>query len=446
MLPRISEKFPRYIEHNPSVPVWCVTPNSGRSIHRYFDSSPFSPSGRLLAAARLPYENRLPSPGDDCQIVITDLASGDERVVTSTKGWDTQVGPHIHWGINDDTILFNDLDPVSWRPYSVIHDLRTGKQERLDGPIYTVSSDKRFAITPNLSRTGLVQAGYGVVTPSHVPAAEENDGIYRTDLDTGLHHQLISLAELSKQIGPSINLRPNQPGFLLGFHMSMNRDNSRLLCILRWMWQPTLGKQALLDLYRHASRPARFACARLRLSKISRKIKLPSMVFNTLVTMGTDGSNIKVVIPAERYAAGGHHPNWCPDGRSILMNLRVDGIMRLMRFDVDAGTSQILGNRITGSGHPTLHPNNRHVLTDCYPFEAVAPGDGTSLLRLIDTKANTESSLVRIAANADFKGPKLEMRLDPHPAWNEQFNRIAFNGYAGGTRRVYVADLDQIGL
>lgn len=32
----ISEGFPEYNLFNPKVTVWCVTPNEGRIIHRFF--------------------------------------------------------------------------------------------------------------------------------------------------------------------------------------------------------------------------------------------------------------------------------------------------------------------------------------------------------------------------------------------------------------------------
>jgi hypothetical protein len=48
--------FPRYDRFNPAVPVWCVTPNLDRVIHRFHLSSPFSPSGRYLGLTRLSRE------------------------------------------------------------------------------------------------------------------------------------------------------------------------------------------------------------------------------------------------------------------------------------------------------------------------------------------------------------------------------------------------------
>lgn len=53
----------RYTQFAPAVPVTGVTPGIGGAIHRFHDTSPFSPSGRYLAMTCFPFEDRLPPPG-----------------------------------------------------------------------------------------------------------------------------------------------------------------------------------------------------------------------------------------------------------------------------------------------------------------------------------------------------------------------------------------------
>lgn len=53
--------------------------------------------------------------------------------------------------------------------------------------------------------------------------------------------------------------------------------------------------------------------------------------------------------------------------------------------------------------------------------------------------ANVGRCLVRLFTRASVRDPAL--RVDPHPAWDRQGRFIVFNGFAGGTRRVYVADM-----
>ena len=51
---QISRSFPNYENFSPRVPVWCVTPERPACIHRFFDTSPISPSGRYVALFQLP--------------------------------------------------------------------------------------------------------------------------------------------------------------------------------------------------------------------------------------------------------------------------------------------------------------------------------------------------------------------------------------------------------
>ena len=108
----LAAHFPRYTEHNPDVPVYVVC--KGRTIHRFFDTSPISPSGRYLALLRMPYEERSPSAGDAGDIVLVDLQSGQERTVAQSRGWEVQVGANVQWGRSDAELYFNeDYFPVS---------------------------------------------------------------------------------------------------------------------------------------------------------------------------------------------------------------------------------------------------------------------------------------------------------------------------------------------
>ncbi|GAH43070.1 unnamed protein product, partial [marine sediment metagenome] len=89
---QISRSFPNYENFSPRVPVWCVTPERPACIHRFFDTSPISPSGRYVALFQLPAEDSVPAPGDAGNIVLVDLATGEDRVVAETCGWETQMG------------------------------------------------------------------------------------------------------------------------------------------------------------------------------------------------------------------------------------------------------------------------------------------------------------------------------------------------------------------
>jgi len=201
-----------------------------------------------------------------------------------------------------------------------------------------------------------------------------------------------------------------EPGAFYGFHVKWNRTGDRLMFVLRWLPHDPSEKQRFF-----------------------------------VITMMADGSDIRCAIPWSEWSKGGHHPDWAPDGVTVTMNLNIHGEgMRFISARHDGANLKLLEPNIRGSGHPTLHPNGRTIVTDAYPKEPVASGDGTVPIRVIDIEKGTEINAVRMQTVPAYAGPKGELRVDPHPAWDSNYRRIAFNGFFGGTRRVYVADLSEL--
>ena len=440
MYHNLSRLFPRYTDFDPLVPTWCVTPNLGRTIHRFFDTSPFSPSGRYLALTRLPFEDRLPSPGDVAEIVLIDLATSEEHIVAETRAWDTQLGAQVQWGTQDTQLFFNDLDITTWRAFGVILDPLSGSKKTLDGTVYMVSPDGRWAISPCLLRTGVTQPGYGVIVPpERVPVnhgASAEDGLYITDTLSGKCKLLVSLQQIVDTAIPALAPKEFQAGDFYGFHVKWNPQGNRLMLVLRWVPRQKGAKTR-----------------------------------SQVITMKADGTDIRVAIPVSEWDKGGHHPNWCPDGKTLMMNLKIhesvtssvyqrlfgkiqrvmlrtlginnDG-MRFVRAQYDGSGYEVMNDTVLGSGHPSLHPNEKYIITDTYLHEPGAFGDGTTPIRLVDLDTGNDVTLVRINSEPSYKGPRGELRVDPHPAWDREFRRLAFNAYVDGTRRVYVADLTNV--
>jgi Tol biopolymer transport system component len=161
--------------------------------------------------------------------------------------------------------------------------------------------------------------------------------------------------------------------------------------------------------------------------------------------MDADGGNVRLAVSAEQWARGGHHPNWCPDGEHVLMNLNTQGDgIRFARLPRDGSACETLAPRIAGSGHPTLHPDGRHLLTDAYVDEPLAFGDGTAPIRLVNVATGVETLLARIRIQPLAEKATGALRVDPHPAWDRSYARIAFNACPDGRRQVFVADLREV--
>lgn len=98
---KIHESFPTYNDFSPLLETWCVTPSRRGVIHRFFDTSPFSPSGRYMALFQMPFEDRWPQPGDSGAVLLVDLQTGQTREIASTCGWEMQLGANVQWGGTD---------------------------------------------------------------------------------------------------------------------------------------------------------------------------------------------------------------------------------------------------------------------------------------------------------------------------------------------------------
>lgn len=422
-IPNLSSSFPRYSKFNPPVPIYCLTPNTDAVIHRFFDSNPISPSGRYLAVTKFPCEDRTPRPGEAAQIVVVDLDTGSEKVVAETLGWDTQLGAQVQWGSSDDALFFNDIDTEKWIPVGVQLDINTRKIHHLPGTIYHVSPDGKHVASPCLLRTARTQLGYGVLAPPNkIPVnhgAPDDDGLYVTNLVTDECRLLVSLRQIVDAC-PALQEDEYRNGNFYAFHAKWNPQGDRLMLVVRWVpptpvWRRLLSKAAS--------------------KKYMRK---------HVVTMAADGTDVQLAVSAEDWARGGHHPNWCPDGRHVMMNLNIHGDgLRFVQFRYDGGPPEIMHNAM-GSGHPSLHPNGRFVLTDTYPYEAISYGDGTVPIRLIDMSTDTEHVLARMMMQPGYVGSSREMRVDAHPAWDSSGTIVIFNGFANGTRQVFAADTSAI--
>ncbi|MGI5820376.1 MAG: hypothetical protein ACOX9R_19990 [Armatimonadota bacterium] len=405
--------FPRYTDNDPAAPIWCITPEIEGCFHRFFDTSPISPSGRLVGLTRMPAEDRLPEPGEPAEVVVIDLETGDCQSVAETHGWDTQLGAQVQWGASDEELFFIDMDVEQWRPFSVRLNPMTGERAMMRGPLYMVSPDGRTAASPCLRRTRLTQKGYGVIVPDEaIPrnhGAVDDDGLYLTDTMTGEPRLLVSYGRIYREL---LDEEQFADGDLYGFHAKWNLQARRLQFVVRWVPHGSTDSGSI--------RPM-------------------------LVTLRPDGSELHLAIPADVWGLGGHHPNWTPDGEHVMMNLKLDGEnMRLVRWRYDGANVRPMNDELLGTGHPSLHPGGRCVITDDYAHGPLASDDGTTPLRLLDLKSGEETCVARIRTRPDFEGDQKVLRVDPHPAWGPEFRRVAFNACPTGRRDVFIADLSAL--
>lgn len=414
----LDQYFPRYKDFSPMVPVWNVTPDIDRCIHRFHLSSPFSPSGRYLGLTRLPHEDRAPKPGEIAEIVLVDLLTGSQTIIAETRGWDTQLGAQVQWGTTDEELYYNDVDISSWRAYAIKLNPLTGEKKILNGTVYDVSLDGKWLVSTDLKSIGYTQSGYGVIVPKDQiifnQGASENDGVFVTNTETGKSRMIASYKKIVDQCIPSIDIQKYGPGDFYGFHTMWNSKSSRIMLVLRFV--PHSGDRA---------KPM-------------------------LITMNNRGEEIHLAIPSSEWAdKGGNHPNWHPDGEHLIMNLNIDGKgERFVKARYDGSTLEKMTDVPANRGHISVHPNGKLLLNDAYPHKDYAFLDTTAPIWLVDIERHWKHTLIRFESVTKYfeKNPSeaRDMRVDPHPVWDTKtYTHIAFNAVENGTRRVFVADLSK---
>ncbi len=415
---RLDAHFPRYEAHDPAVPVWDLTAGERGCLHRFFDTWPISPSGRYAAVFRTPFEDRLPSAGDMGHVLVIDLEEGGRRVVAETRGWEPQMGCNLNWGADDHTLIFNDLDVETWTPQIVRLNWSSGARATVPGGVYHVSPDGRYAAAASMDRMCRTQRGYGVVVPEdrigRNIGAPEDDGLFITDLETMDRRLVFSLRDAAAAI-PELRDAPLEPWEIYGFHVKWSPDGQRLIFTIRRF---------------PVDQPERFDLNSKR-----------GLLRFDVLTLRPDGTDVHDAVPAPRWEHGGHHINWYPDSRQLSMNLGGFGQgLRFVRVDYDGTDLRPIFDDVMGSGHPSIHPDGRHLISDTYAHEETSYGDGSIPLRWIDLQTGAEQAIVRMHSKVEPQNHGA-LRVDPHPIVDRSGHWVAFNGVADNTRHVFLADL-----
>ncbi len=335
--------------------------STGKVIHRFFDTSPISPSGKYVALFRFPYDDHAPKAGDSGEVILINLKTGKEKVVAISRGWEMQLGANVQWGNTDQQLFFNDVDTIAWKGFAVCLNPFNGKARRMEGTVFMASPDGKKLGSYNLEKSSYAQVGYGVIIPkaqnSRNIGPVENDGIFITDAASGKCSQLVSIKDIYLKTIPSIAIKDPENYEYYCFQVKWNPQGTRLLTTVQW--SPKGGGE--------------------------RK--------RTVITMNADGSDIHTAITAEQWAKGGHHINWMPDGEYLSMNLDVDEKKGLEIITVKYDGRDMQTVYSPGSGHPSYHPKGLpYIITDAYAGE-MNTNDGKSPIRLIDLRTKTEQAV-----------------------------------------------------
>jgi hypothetical protein len=136
------------------------TPNNENHFFGYYDVPQLCSENLNLISVKVENIYEIPSAKNEYEIFYTNIKTGEKKLIGKTKTLNFQQGCRAQWlGPKHDTeIIYNDYDNGSY--VSKIYDIKKNKVRTIPVPIYSVSKDGKYIITPSFERLFWCRRGY----------------------------------------------------------------------------------------------------------------------------------------------------------------------------------------------------------------------------------------------------------------------------------------------
>ena len=293
-------------------------------------------------------------------------------------------------------VLWNDRQKDRF----VCHVLNVETREKhtIPHPIYTVSPDGRWAVSPDFRRVNDMRPGYGycgLPDPNRDVPAPKETGIFLADLDTGHQELVVSLADIANIPFPGVDLSKAKHYFN---HLLTSPDGERFEFLHRWGFPNWRGATRML-------------------------------------TAAKDGSDIRILDPSGKTS----HFIWRDPNSILAWSWHASHGSGFYLFeDKTGGTVEIVGKDVMArNGHCTYLPGGEWILNDTYP----------------DKNRNQNPYLYHVAtgkvvALGHFRLPteyKGEWRCDSHPRYSPDGRKVVIDSpHTGEGRQLHLIDISGI--
>jgi hypothetical protein len=385
-------------------PVRAITRGPRFHWFGYYDKLEFDPTGRYVLGMEVDFEHRSPTRDDLIKVGMVDLQQNDKWIeLGESRAWCWQQGCMLQWRPGSRTeVLWNDRRVSSGRGRYVCHilDVKTGKRRTLPHPVYALSPDGRWAVSPDFRRVNDMRPGYGYAglpDPYENELAPRESGIFRIDLETGQQRLIVRLADVAKIPYPRADLSQAKHYFN---HLLVSPDGSRFEFLHRW------------------------------------RIKGQSGFGTRMLTAAADGSDLRVVDDSGRTS----HFIW-RDPRHILAWSwhPSHGDAFYLFEDRPGGRVEVVGkDQMPQNGHCTYLPGSQWILNDTYPM---GPGREQHVY-LFHVPTSRLVPLGSFQSPPQYTG---EWRCDTHPRFSPDGTQVVIDSPHGGHgRQLYLIDVSGI--
>lgn len=349
------------------------------------------------------------SPKDEAEILLIDTKRENRNIVIAkTHSWNVQQGCMAQWLGPDYTnqIIFNDYRNGKYCSVILTLDLKEDaiqiiSERIIQAPIYSVSSDGKFALTLDFSRLHRLRPGYGYYNKLEETADEKLPNktcIWKIDLISGTVTPLMRYTDFA-----AFEARKEMAGAEHKVnHIMLSPSGKRFMVLHRW--------------YRGEKK------------------------YSRLVTCNVDGTDMYNLCDNDMVS----HCCWKDDKQILAFANKKYGYNGGRAgngyYLMEDRTQKYkrLWENIDYDGHPSYSPDRKWIVFDTYPNRARVAA------LMVSHADNRDDFGVRIIAKvfAPFKYDN-DTRCDLHPRWNHKSNQICFDSVYEGHRGLYTVDINE---
>ncbi len=388
-------------------PVRPIT--SGPAYHwfGYYDKLQIDPSVRYVLGMEVTFEDRSPEPDDVIKVGMIDLGDNDRWIeLGETRAWNWQQGCMLQWRPGSNTeVVWNDRNGDTFVCH--ILDVKTRNMRTIPFPVYSLSPDGRWGVTPDFRRINDMRPGYGYAGPADPNKdvlAPDDSGIWKVDLDTGEAELIITLADMLNIPYPGGEIADKKHYFN---HLLFSPDGSRFIFLNRWR----------IDEFRASN---------------------PSTPFDTrMLTANLDGGDIRLVDDSG-YTS---HFIWRDPEHILAWTKQQSHGDRFYLFKDDGSTvGMAIGPDVmTRNGHCSYLPDGEWVLNDSYPDD-----NRLQSVYLYHVPTGKRVPLGNFFMHTKYRFD-WEGRVDTHPRFSPDGRFVVIDSpHEGAGRQMYLLDISSI--
>ena len=415
---------------SPDCSVIAETPDDASYFFGFHDVTPWNPADDCLVVLRAP-EMQAGLPGGDvvAEVCLWRPVAGTTEAIGATRAWNWQQGARAQWLPDGNRLVYNAM--TEGRVGAVLHDVGSGTDAALPGPIGVLNPDGTTSIAPDYGRLARYWPAYGYggsLAPASIDEkAPADDGLWQMNLESGARTLFVSVRD-AVAVGSA---SPADADHFLS-HASFSPSGNRVAFLHRYFTRDG-GFYTRMIVCTAAGADARILA--------EEKVSHFDWFDDDHIAVWTRPGGGRLA--AARRSGLLANPLLRPlvnVARKLKPGLK-QAMLREFYFMIpvdDPKARKPIGQgQLEQDGHPMFSKDRRWMLTDTY-----ADAEGLQTLILFDMEAGARIDIGRF--HHDPGSTDSDLKCDLHPRWNRAGTQVCIDAARSGTRQCLIVDVAKV--